>query len=329
MTSSLKVAFYSNQLCIRGTTTALFDYAFHNISILQNQSIILYNPNSPLNDFDVIAKFKTAFPDCVFEITHFKKDIDDFLVQQGCDVLYMIKYGINDGHVSRTTKTVVHCVFRANDPHGDVYASISPGVQGNHGRFPVVPHMVSLNTLITPKQERTTMREKLNIPLNAVVFGRHGGFREFDIPFVQKTVFRVALECPHIYFVFVNTRVFCTPLPNIIHLDKIVDLQKKICFIDTCDAMIWARSEGETFGLAIAEFSTLGKPVFCTRAEKGDNVHLDLLRDKAVLYNGETDLYLKLNAFNRDVAKEYDWNAYSDFTPEKVMKQFQHVFLTF
>ena len=39
------------------------------------------------------------------------------------------------------------------------------------------------------------------------------------------------------------------------------------------------------------------------------------------------NLYNILTNFNRDEAKKQDWNAYKDFTPDNVMKQFQTVFL--
>ena len=40
-----------------------------------------------------------------------------------------------------------------------------------------------------------------------------------------------------------------------------MDLNYKVKFINTCDAMIHARAMGETFGLAVAEFSKKNKPV--------------------------------------------------------------------
>ena len=59
----MKVAFHSNQLCIRGTSVQMFDYAVHNEEILGNESIIIYDEawgewNQPLG----ISKFKERFP---------------------------------------------------------------------------------------------------------------------------------------------------------------------------------------------------------------------------------------------------------------------------
>lgn len=42
---------------------------------------------------------------------------------------------------------------------------------------------------------------------------------------------------------------------------KQISIYEKTTFINTCDAMLWARHDGETFGLAIGEFSSKNKPV--------------------------------------------------------------------
>ena len=52
------IAFHDNNLCLRGTTQAMFDYADFNEKILGNKSIILSSPNGNL---DAINKFKYRF----------------------------------------------------------------------------------------------------------------------------------------------------------------------------------------------------------------------------------------------------------------------------
>ena len=46
--------------------------------------------------------------------------------------------------------------------------------------------------------------------------------------------------------------------------------------------MLWARQRGETFGSAIAEFSTLNKPIIATKIGCQDLAHIHLLKDKAI-----------------------------------------------
>ena len=89
--------------------------------------------------------------------------------------------------------------------------------------------------------------------------------------------------------------------------------------------MIHARDNGETFGIAVAEFSSKNKPIICTKMV--DLAHINLLGDKAILYTNETDLNNILTNFNPEIEKHKDWNAYKDYTPEKVIKIFKEVYL--
>ena len=311
----VKIAFWDNCLSERGTTVALFDYAYYNIKILSNESIILYNKKYTENCEEVVNKFKKEFN--VYGVNDFS-EVDKILLETKCDILYLIKYGEYDGKVSNICKTVIHCVFSCSQQHGNVYASISPWVNYNNGRYPVVPHIINLPNI------QENMREMLNIPKNAIVYGRHGGYDQFDIKYAQNIVYQVAKNNANIYFLFVNTKKFCEDLPNIIHLNKIIDLDEKVKFINTCDAMIWARSDGETFGLSLGEFSSKNKPVICTNV--GYPAHIHLLKEKAIWYN-ENNLYDILINFNKEEVSKKDWNAYKMFTPERVMALFKEVFI--
>ena len=313
----VKIAFWENCLCERGTTIAVYDYAYYNKTLLGNESIIIYPGNSTSNKDDVVSKFEKEFK--LFGVSDFA-EVDAILDREECDMLYVISAGQNEGKVSKTkAKTVVHCIFYCHQPHGDVYASIAPWIRYNNGKYPTVPHMVHL-----PDHDRN-MRSELGIPETATVFGRHGGFDQFDLPFVQRTVEKVAKEHPDIYFLFLNTKAFCQSLPNVIHLPMIIDLEKKVEFINSCDAMLWARSDGETFGLSIAEFSIKNKPIICSKLGH-DKAHVHLLGDKGIWYTPD-NLENILVSFDRDEMQKGDWNAYTDYTPEKVMQIFKKVFI--
>lgn len=309
------IGFWTNQLGERGTEIASFDYAYYNQAFFNNKSIIFYEKNNPNNKQEAIEKFSKHFE--VFGVNDFS-EVDDILLKYNADFLYVLIFGFNEGKVSKVVKTGIHCVFNCTDPHGTVYALVSPNVHGNNGQYPIVPHMINL-----PNHDRN-MRKQLNIPDNAIVFGRHGGIDAFDIPYVKQAVYNVALKNPNIYFLFLHTHQFCPSLPNIIHIPMTVDLDKKVEFINTCDAMIWGRKFGESFGLSIAEFSTKNKPVFCCIT--GDTAHIDLLKDKAIIYDENNIEYLLTN-FNFEEARKKDWNAYRNYQPEKVMKIFKEVFL--
>ena len=45
----IKIAFHDNYLCERGTTVAIYDYAYYNKYYLHYESIILYDGNNKAN----------------------------------------------------------------------------------------------------------------------------------------------------------------------------------------------------------------------------------------------------------------------------------------
>jgi hypothetical protein len=117
-----------------------------------------------------------------------------------------------------------------------------------------------------------------------------------------------------------NTKKFYEH-PRIIYLNTNLDVNYKTKFINTCDAMIHARQMGETFGLSIAEFSSMNKPIITCNS--GDLEHIKILGDKALLYNSKEEL---INIFqNIKVIKNTrpDWNAYKLYSPSYVMKLFR------
>ena len=316
----MNVAFWDNSLSERGTTIALFDYAYFNQTILKNNSYVFYNKNGSLTKQPIVDKFRKHFT--VHGVDSFE-EVDEYLRQYNISHIYIIKKGEQDCLLSKVASNCIHCVFTCKEPHGDVYATVSRWVDGNNGQYPVVPHMVSLPSFANHDED---MRQELNISKDAVVFGGYGGWHSFNISFVQKTVYQVAKSNPSIYFVFANFDKFCLELPNIIHLPTLYDSFQKVKFINTCDAMIWGRKIGESFGLAIAEFSSFNKPVIATKKVR-DQAHVNFLEDKGIWYKNRFDLKKILLTFDRDDVRSKDWNAYRDYTPEKVMKIFKEIFL--
>lgn len=312
----MKVAFWDNYLCERGTTVAVFDYAYYNQTLLNNESVILYNSSIPASEQSVIEKFKRYFK--VYGAENFA-EAEKKMLEEEIDVFYIIKSGENEGQFSKKIKTCVHCVYNANDPHGHVYSTIAPWVPGTNGVRPVVPHMVNL-----PNHDKN-LRDVLNIPDDATVFGGYGGKDNFSINYVRELVFELANSNPNMYFIFANYPKFCDDLPNIIHMPMVVDLDKKVSFINTCDAMLWASKYGETMSMAQGEFCVRNKPIICT--EIGILGHKHLLKDQAIWYFDKEDLRKKLLNFDRKEVSKKDWNAYKEYTPEKVMKIFKEIYL--
>jgi len=318
----MKIAFHSNQLGIRGTEVALYDYALYNREILGNESIIISDKN---NDLAAYSKFKGAFD--VYLYDNFQ-EVTELVDRHRLDAIYYQKAGNYDGKVVPNAKNLVHTVFQYNQPHGEVYAYISKWL-ANHmsgGTLPYVPYPVDLLRY----DHAENYREYLHIPKSATVFGYYGGSDSFNIDFAKKAVVDVARSNRNIYFLFMNVNAFCDE-PNVIYLGGTPDLEKKIGFINTCDACLHARNGGESFGLTIAEFSIKNKPVitttYCT-AELNDLAHIEMLGDKSILYSDYTTLTDILTNF-KDIEKTREnWNAYSMYNPQTVMQQFRQVFLT-
>jgi glycosyltransferase involved in cell wall biosynthesis len=325
----MKIAFQTNTICHRGTTVAVLDYAKYNQQILGNESIIVYpeNFNDPgvsldsLTQQDVLEEVKRQFTVIGYNSL---QELDQIIVDNNVDATYFIKGGFNDGLLTTKSKNLVHAVFQANQPHGDKYAYISEWLSSHMsgGEIDYVPHIVDL-----PKTAKTDYREKLDITKDKIVVGRIGGLHQFDIRWVLQTVANFAYNNPNYEFVFVNTAPFLNPsLPNIKFIDPIIDEQEKTDFILSCDAMIHARSDGESFGLAICEGLFHDKPVFAYNGGR-DQHHLQLLEGTGLLYNNPEDLWIKLLNIKNNYPYSYS-KLVEQFTPETVMKKFKQVFLS-
>jgi hypothetical protein len=313
----MKIAFHSNHLSISGSEVALFDYAFYNQTLLNNESIIIAK-NNEIDDVGVVDKFNKNFKK-VIRYNDFS-EVEKLLDKNNVDVFYAIKSGEYDGIISKGRKTVIHVVFRTFQPHGKVYAYISEWLskQMNYGLSPWVPHMIDL------PEESGNFREQLNIPFDAIVFGRYGSLDTFDIPFVYSAIKNILNIRNDIFFLFANTRQFYTH-KNIIYLSSLEDMHDKVKFINTCDALLHARWRGETFGLTCGEFSIKNKPVF-TYGLSPEKNHIEILKDKAILYNSGPDLIKKINDFAPSPDK--NWDMYSEkFNPSAVMQKFKTIFL--
>lgn len=316
------VAFLSNKLTLRGTEVAMYDYADYNERLLGNRSIIITRDYEKIKheydvDIQAYSKFQTRFPNVVYYEN--PSDLDAIVSQHGITHLYVIKAGGWDGLVSSRCKTIVHCVFSLECPHGDVYVPIGQTINHLQGtQYPVLPHIVHLPDC------SDDFRKEWNIPVDALVFGRYGGRESFDVPFVPSVIQQVLDTQPNTYFLFMNTTRFYEH-DRILYLDGTSDMTFKRKFINTCDALLHARDRGETFGLTCGEFAVCEKPVI-TFGQCHEKEHLLILKEQAVVYNNADELVEILCSFRRD---KYDMknNGYMFYTPENVMNIFREVCL--
>jgi len=322
------IGFFIRHFSERGTEVAIYDYAHYNENILGNKSYIIHFSDNVQKKYG-FPDIKVSFPkfNSRFEMIEINDITDMNLVieKYKLDFFYTLTHGgqdiyqFNNNSIWDKCKTIKHCVFDTLCPEGDYNLSISNHLNNkNNTSYTVLPHMVDL-----PNTD-THLRNELNIPEEAIVLGRYGGFHQFDLAITHNAIkqFLDSNKSNNVYFLFMNTFEFYSH-PNIIYLDKNIDLLYKTNFINTCDAMIHARSDGETFGLCIAEFSIKNKPIITCPC--GDLEHILLLGDKAITYNNTEELLDIFSNIKELFSQHSDWNCYREYTPEKVMDIFDNI----
>ena len=324
----LKIGFLGDNLPISGGNVCIYDYALGNKNILHNQSIILAAKDKihPLvyeklrKDIDILLYSSQE------ELETWIKDLHlDAIYQLSADGNYIPYYGI---------KTLIHYVFQCSPIKNQLLlgghsneirsTAVSKWLAQRDGFDIYVPHIVWL----PPTTEN--LRKELGIPEDAIVFGRYGSYDTFDIDWVKQALIELKNE-HNIWFLFMNTKQFWIGAQsyrpdNFIFLPASTDLYEKRKFINTCDAMLHARSRGETFGLAPMEFSFCNKPVYSWFGSP-ERAHIDQLGDKGVYYSNAEELKALIYAHKKEY-NQRDWNCTLEFAPEKVMKKFEEVFLS-
>lgn len=313
----MKILFHENFLNKRGTSIALFDYAYYNQEILGNESVIITNGNMA-NDIDVVKKFNKHF-----EVIHYNdfKQINNIIDSKTIDVFYIIKSGENDGMLVNGVKNVVHSVFNGNPvhKHGDVYATVSEWLSSiSNFEIPYVPHMINI-----PNTDEN-LRNELGINSDDIVVGRFGGLETFDIDFVKQSIINVLNIRKDITFLFLNTNKFITH-NKVIFLEGTSDVNHKTKMINTCDIMLHARRQGESFGLSVLEFACRNKHVI-TYGLSPEKSHLSYLGSNCSVYNNKNDL----DVIFKNLTKNNPYNTLylnEEFSPINVMDKFKKVFL--
>ena len=296
-------------------------------------------------------------------LTYYCEDLTRHCLTIGCDAVYMQKGG-GVKHPPRypeaftaSIPTIVHAVFNWN-PHGSVYGAISESIKAYSRRYQgyIVPYVVTPPSNAPARGK--SHRVRFNIPASALVVCRHGGNTTFSIPYARKSVW-LALNrynASELHFLFLGTQsmsfflqklvdkhcstptvgsssippVACLRFSSQAHfLDTTVDDEDREVYFQTCDVMLHAREDGETFGLAVAEFSVRNKPVLTQRPVKRySDAHVRVLGDQGLYYTNEGDILQHLDSLiKHGVPKDRNYTAFRQFYPELTMKIFKERFL--
>lgn len=321
----MKIAFLSNKITIRGTEVCLYDYAHFNEKILGHTSIIITRPYdlvmrvSPRDvSKQAYDKFTTRFPVYYYyELSH----VEEICKRENVDVLFIEKAGSpSDGLHFPSLKTIIHCVFTAKEPHGTLYTAISDFIKEDSKNYsiPTLPYMVHV------AETDENLRKELRIPQDAIVFGSYSGADEYTDLDCRKIVETIGNDpnFNNIYFIFMNIDQFCKQNDHIRFLPGSTDMITKRKFINTCDAMLYGRKGGETFGLACGEFSICNKPIIA-RPGQHSHAHEDILGNAMIPFSSYESLYTIITNWHLYV-KDVSNNGYHYYTPENVMKNFEH-----
>lgn len=317
-----KIGMVTNQMSLRGTEVALYDYAIGCMNILGLEPIIFFNKNSSDNNIEVLRKFKEKMDVISFEDNY---DLNKSAEKSKINSIYAIKDGRNDGFFVESVPNLIHAVFPITNfrYHGTAlnYVSEWLSLEYGGGLIDYVPHIVSL------PQARGNLRKELNIPGGATVFGCYGGQNSFDIEFVYKNVIPEILQKRRdIYFIFMNIKINVEH-ERVIRLPGTANNIIKAEFINTCDAMIHARRLGESFGLSCFEFMSFGKPIITYRRSKQRN-HIHAYPTNPYLYSGPSDLKNILMNFDRKNQSSSIWkNIAENLSERSVMNQFHMKFI--
>ncbi len=328
----MKIAFHSYQLGERGTEICLYKYAKYNREILGNESIIISTSSRPIPCKSRFDEFETILYPDVWQgdgkNDSLRNTLEGICEKNDVDVFYAIKGGEDDGFMPTNTKRLAHCIFRMDEPHGDVYSGVCKYISDKHGGIhPYVHHILEKEA---PHIE-DDFREEFGIPKDALVLGRHGGHDTFSLPFVHSAIDTVLDHRKDLYFVFLNTNKFIEH-ERVIYLPWTLDEEYKAKFVNTCDGMLHARYDGEIFSLATAEFSIRNKPVITWNPTNPpshyDTGHIYVMDEDAIYYKDETQLTQILMDLDKKEINSIEWGQYcNNYTAEKVMKEFKEVYL--
>ena len=310
-------------MSFRGVANSTFKFAFYNEKLLKNKSIIFFEKNNHRNEKEVIKKFKKYFK--VISISNFL-EIENYKNKLNIDYIYIQKSGEKDEYKSNKIKTLVHAMYpqTLTQVHGHAYAYVSEWLSDkfSNKKINFIPYIVE--NYPTTKN----LKKILKIKKKQIVFGCHGGSSSFDLNFVKKTIIKVASENKNIIFLFLNIDKFAK-LKNIIFLKGTFNEIYKRKFLNTCDAMIYGRSLGESFGLACAEFAILGKKIISYKYNRHRNHIFSLSKKFFVEYNSFQNLERILTNFKKNKFTNLNSKQikHLDYKPSKVMKKFKDIFL--
>lgn len=295
----MKIGFYDHGIGFRGTTRAMYAYAKllrkkHDVTIFFDQGLKTNNlsiASQILRDGISVCPIKNKNElreheiELLYHVTSQGPPNNEWIKELDCPILlHQVGYNEPEAHANS--------IF--------AYTSAWQSAYFTAGQARVLPYLIEPQNITISKNNA---RLSLGIPANVTVLGRHGGLDTWNLPFASQAVARIAAKRNDIWFLFVNTPMFCD-LPNIKFFKGSTDTLFLETFLSACDGMLHARWEGETFGLACAEFLIRKKPIITWSGSREKN-HLLLADSSAIIFNNQKDLNLILEGCTQKILEEH------------------------
>jgi len=315
----MNIGFYIDELNFRGVANSTYSYALNNKKILKNKSIIFYNKKNYRNKLEVLKKFKKKF--ISIGVSNFK-EIDSYKNKFDLNYIYTQKSGNKDSWVSNEIKTLVHSVYpqKVNQVHGYKFAYISEWLSKSfsNNKIPFVPLITEVS------KTKENLKKKLKISKDKLVLGCYGGESSFDLKFVQSAIKAIIKKRKDIIFLFLNINKFCIH-KQIKFLKGTTNEKLKKKFINSCDAMIYGRSLGESFGLSCGEFAIENKLIISYKFNRHRSHSYNISSSQYIEYKSYKSLVKILSNLKKNSAIYR--NKYQNYSNRKIIKIFQNVFL--
>lgn len=321
----MRVGFHFDSFSLRGVTGATLAYAHAWTEILGHESVVIKcDGHTPWITDRSAARFEQHFPVIRYQGIG---ELHHAINQEHVEALYVLCSGHPEARFEGLEiPRWIHAVFpsQITDIHGDRYACVSEWLakESFNRRIPFVPHIVDhFDRDLDP----THWRAQLGIPANAILIGSMGGKHSFDLQAARIGLQEALDKSSSLYFIALNHHAFLKH-ERAFFLPGTDNQQMKAAFITSCNAMLHGRTQGETFGLACAEFAAAGKPVFAWR-QAPERHHLEHFCPKELQYATARELTKKLlefepNSWSHSAMKE----QCSKFKAEVVAPQFESVF---
>ena len=350
-----------NQLSRRGTEVSSFDYMSglkdmhgnygydYDVVFLISQKILdqltglADRENLSSSEPEVKIVFEKEFGNLI--------GYDDFSARArevGCHMIYaqisgeLASSGRYYGDPSRPLRipVAVHAVFQTNEPHGTIFASISRQLSLETGQLArckgnediYVDYIVDYKfdeLVMNVEHMRISKRDELGIASDCLVLCRHGGYETFNIPFVRDNLVTIIDMLENVEVILMNTHPLEKGHSRIHEVQGDSSIEGKALYFAACDAMLHARMDGETFGLAVAEFSLRNKPVLTYDGILPGyaRAHLGILQDRGLYYKDLSTLQALISSLVKNGIPTRDFNAYANYSRANILPKFERVFI--